>query len=283
MKCPNCQSDNVQKKGKRSGKQRYRCSDCGANFTRGIEYQPAKQYPPLEEIRCPQCKGDHIIRDGKLEDGSQRYQCQSCGLNFSPKTIYTRREKIQWDCPYCGGTLIYSGYGKTGNRAYLCKDCGKSCTGNAEGKPVKKELPFNLTNKSVHCPHCGSLDLKKAGHTSQGLQRYECNNCKRAFNECSKKRKPLDKVISLILQGYNVGKVAKDSGYSPERLRKVMSPYYKAEKITNEQRTNIIRYGYYLRVPVDYMAEYVKCSEHKCKEVLRKFKKNIMSTNHDAI
>ena len=65
-----------------------------------------------------------------------------------------------------------------------------------------------------------------------------------------------------------------------------MAPYYKKEKITQEQEDLILKYGFHLNVPVDYLAEYIKCSEHKCEEVLKKAKKDFKgvfkSTNPGA-
>ena len=178
MKCPNCNSVKLQKKGKRDGKQRYKCTNCGASFTEGKEYIPAQKYSPLKEVTCPECGSDRVVRDGKLEDDSQRYRCKECNLRFSQKT----------------------------------------------GK-------------------------------------------KRPKNE------KILKVIENILNGKNVEKVALEYNYSTEHLRKVMAPYYKKEKITQEQEDLIIKYGFRLNVPVDYLAEYIKCSEHKCKEVLKRVKK----------
>ena len=79
MECPKCKSTKLQKKGLRAGKQRYRCTACGANFTEGKEYRPAPRYPKIVEQMCPKCGSDNIIRDGKLKNGLQRYQCNKCG------------------------------------------------------------------------------------------------------------------------------------------------------------------------------------------------------------
>ena len=279
MNCPVCNSLNLCKKGFRAGKQRYKCKDCGAAFTEGTEYVPAKTYSPLEGIECPNCKSNHIRRDGKLQDGTPRYQCKECKLRFSPKTVYG--SKVQWKCPYCGGTLTREGRSKKGMNCYKCAECGKSCTADETGKPIKNDN-FSLTNKEVHCPYCGTLNVKKAGYSSRGKQRFYCKDCERAFVQGAQKKEDLNEVIASLLKGANVKKISQSSGYSTEYLRKIMVPNYKVEQITKEQEKVIIKYGYYLKVPVDYMAEYVKCSEHKCKEVLRKYKNRLKSTTLDA-
>jgi transposase-like protein len=183
MHCPNCRSTKVQKKGKRAGKQRYRCTKCGANFTKGKEYKASPRYPKIVEVICPKCKSAHVRRDRILESGVQRYECSDCGHTF-------------------------------------------------------RKLPV-------------ANDYR-------------------------------EKAVSSVLKGRKLSDVATEYNYSCDYLRRMMAPYYKNEKITPEQKKNIIRYGYYLNVPVDYMAEYIKCSEHKCIEVIKNFKKSIMSTTHDA-
>lgn len=233
MECPNCGSNHVQKKGIRSGKQRYKCTECSCTFTEGVKYRRAKKYPKITGMECPKCGSLHIIRDGKLEDRSQRYQCQSCGLNFSPKTIIM--EEIKWKCPYCDGELSYSGYSRKGFREYKCRNCGTSCTGDETGKPIKRITPQDKID-----------------------------------------------IVSAVMRGKNIKKLSEKYRCTPKFIRNLSKPHYSTEVVTKEQKHLIIKYGFYLKVPVDYMAEYVKCSEHKCTEILRKYKKSLMSTNHGA-
>lgn len=230
MECPNCGSTSVQKKGKRAGKQRYRCKECNAAFTEGVTYVKQVLQAQVTGVNCPKCGKDHIIRDGKLDDGTQRYQCQSCGLNFSPRTNLL--EEIKWNCPYCDGELSYSGYSRKGFREYKCKECGTSCTGDETGKPIKR-----ITQEDK------------------------------------------DSIVQAVLAGKNVNKLAEEYKCTPKFIKTLAKPSYKSEKINREQLNLIIRFGIHLSVPVDYMAEYVGCSEHKCLEVLKKYKKHLMSTS----
>ena len=52
-----------------------------------------------------------------------------------------------------------------------------------------------------------------------------------------------------------------------------------------KQRKLIIKYGYYLRVPVNYLATYVPCSEYTCRKVLKKYREKLefKSTSLNAI
>ena len=186
MKCPNCNSTNLQKKGMRAGKQRYKCKDCEANFTEGVPYKKQLQLPPVSNIVCRNCGNTSVIRDGKLEDGSQRFKCPKCKLSFSTKP------------------------------------------------------PRRLSSVE-------KIDLIKA-----------------------------------VLIGGNIKKLTLKYNCTSKFIEKLVSPYYAAETITPNQKKDIIKYGYYLKVPVDYMAEYIKCSEHKCTEVIENYKERLMSTSHDA-
>ena len=35
--------------------------------------------------------------------------------------------------------------------------------------------------QDIECPHCGSLDLQKNGHSENGTQRWRCNGCRKSF------------------------------------------------------------------------------------------------------
>ena len=273
MKCPRCGSEDLQKKGKRLGNQRYRCKQCSSSFTEGVPYTEAPKHKTLEK-KCPKCGHSHVVRDGKLQDGAQRYLCRNCGLRFSDNS--TESLSTTWKCPYCGNLLSYSGYGKLGQREYRCKNCGKKCSGDLlTGEPVKR-VAFKELNTSVHCPTCGSLNINKAGFKRMRRQSYRCIDCGRQFitdYKVQPKEKGLkEKAIYLILNGHNLRKVSRELGFSERYVREVIQPYYEKESISKEQEDLIIRFGYHCRVPLDYLAPYIKCSERICKAVIKQLK-----------
>ena len=141
MKCPNCHSERIHKKGKRAGKQIYKCLECRASFTEGIKYKPQEKLPKVEGIHCPQCGSTHIRRNGKHESGSQRYTCTDCRSTFSNYTLTgekTYKNAVIWKCPYCKGKLVRDGITKDGRQKYLCKNCNRISTENKElGRPLK--------------------------------------------------------------------------------------------------------------------------------------------------
>lgn len=111
------------------------------------------------------------------------------------------------------------------------------------------------------------------------------NTEKKEITKKSKRLTSEDKenIIRAVLRGKNVQKLSEEYKCTQRTINDLLRPYYKLETITSQQKKTIIKFGFYLQVPVDYMAEYVKCSERKCTEVLNKFKKKFMSTNHDAM
>ena len=276
MICPNCGSPFITKKGFRAGKQRYKCKVCSACFTEGVPYEKANTYEKELSIKCPDCGSYNIIRGGKLKDGTPRYLCKNCRSRFSDKTlIYGKRKTFH--CPYCGSFLRLSGYGKKGQREYFCSTCRKSCSGDSNGNPIAN-LTFAEVNENIECPTCNSKNLRKLGIV-KGKQRYKCKDCNRIFIENPQilyhSKKQENEAIKEVFKGKKLSKVAEKYGYSTDRLREIVSPLYKNEHLTTKQKMLILKYGHFLKVPVEYLAEYVPCSERACRELLQEFKNKL--------
>lgn len=272
-KCPNCGSIKLQKKGTRAGKQRYKCNKCGANFTQGVEYVKQIKREPVQ-LRCPQCDSNHIRRDGISARGLQRYECYDCHTNFDEISI-KKKKRITWKCPYCGGDLSYSGFGRKKQREYKCKVCDRSCSADASGKPIAT-YKFREVNKEIQCPDCGTYDISKSG-SSKGRKRYKCNECGRVFSYGDNvkrvhKTNSQQEAMEKILKGKSRKKVAEEYGYTVDYLNKLVKTDEYKESLTQEQINTIIRFGVFCNVPVDYLAEYIPCSEIKCLEVIREYK-----------
>ena len=43
VRCPECDSEYVNKNGQKNGKQRYKCKSCGKKFTQGVYIKTEKQ------------------------------------------------------------------------------------------------------------------------------------------------------------------------------------------------------------------------------------------------
>ena len=196
MECPRCGSPELFRKGTRAGKQKYKCKNCKASFTEGVPYKPALKRPPLEK-ECPKCHSTHVIRDGE-----GRYKCRTCRTRFTDNVNPARFTEKRWNCPYCGKPLIKTGTGRHGQVKYHCNNCGKTCSGDLETKEPIFHRPFKELNKTIRCPECSSLKIKKAG-ISKGKERFKCLKCGRVFHENSKSKKQRDKLI--VLYGVHLG------------------------------------------------------------------------------
>lgn len=108
LKCPHCGSDDYHRIGRdtQTGKQRYKCKQCGRGFYRPEDYKPQ----PVG-IKCPRCGSTKTVKYGwtilsgdwkselieTLPNGTQelrsvppkplairkqRFKCMNCGRNF---------------------------------------------------------------------------------------------------------------------------------------------------------------------------------------------------------
>lgn len=179
------------------------------------------------------------------------------------------------ECPKCKSTNLQTNGFRAGKQRYKCKDCKANFT---EGVPYKTVIPKKpLTN--IICPNCKSNKIVRDGKLEGGSQRYQCKECHTNFSSKTKFSSLKEEIVKAVLAGKNVYELTKENNFSKDFIRKLMIPYYKKEAITQGQINLIVKYGYYLKVPVNYMAEYIKCSEHKCREILKKYKNKVMSTN----
>ncbi len=55
---------------------------------------------------------------------------------------------------------------------------------------------------TIHCSHCGSDNLKRNGHASNGKQRYYCKDCKKQSRENPTPHAYSEERREEILRGY---------------------------------------------------------------------------------
>ena len=185
-------------------------------------------------------------------------------------------------CPSCGSTHLQKKGERAGKQRYRCNTCHANFT---EGVPYIRQVQLPPVSGIV-CYRCGSSSIIRDGKLEDGSQRFKCMKCKLGFSTKTPRKITPEEEVSIIkdvLIGKNVKKLTLKYGCTTKFIEMLLEPYYAAETVTTEQKKDIIKYGFYLKVPVDYMAEYIKCSEHKCKEIIEKYKKSIMSTTHGAI
>lgn len=49
-------------------------------------------------LKCPQCNGQHIVKNGHIHNGKQRFKCHDCGRQFieNPTKIVISDETKAW-------------------------------------------------------------------------------------------------------------------------------------------------------------------------------------------
>ena len=176
-------------------------------------------------------------------------------------------------CPRCGSTKVQKKGTRIGKQRYKCKECDANFT---EGVPYKSTPIIEGTNPV--CIRCGSAHVVRDGKLLDGSQKYYCVDCNLHFsNKTELIKSNKEEVLKLIFSGLSISQVVEKTNLSPDRVRKIAKPFYERELnlLTKEKKKLIIQYGYYLQVPIDYIAEYVPCSRRACELVLANYKKKV--------
>lgn len=126
-------------------------------------------------MKCPHCGSENVKKGGLLPSGRQRRYCKDCKKYWSDGIKPVKPTADGKYCPYCGGALKYKGWNSSGTRRYVCKECGKGCSGE---NPVKR-LPVH---SEIPCPYCGTHNARRLGKLKDGTQRYQCNECGKGFS-----------------------------------------------------------------------------------------------------
>lgn len=184
-------------------------------------------------------------------------------------------------CPSCGSEKVIKKGTRGGNQRYSCSYCNAHFTENKEYKSSPKLEPLNL-----NCPHCGSNRVVRDGKLENGKQRYTCRNCRKGFSDKESLKYSLSKsklesfakrkeALKQIFNGKSISQVSEKTGFSPRYLRSLAQPLYEKESLSTEQKRLIVTYGYYFKVPIEYIAEYIPCSLRTCKKVLDNFNEKL--------
>ena len=80
-----------------------------------------------------------------------------------------------------------------------------------------------------------------------------------------------------VLHGKNIDKALSEFSMEKEEGMKLVQPLLDREWISESQKNMIVKYGIMLNVPVDYLAEYVPCSENMCIKILNEYRNKSFS------
>lgn len=184
-------------------------------------------------------------------------------------------------CPYCGGKLIKKGKHHR-KQCYICKDCGKWCT----GKNPKPTIHFKDINTNIHCPYCDTIDLATRGKDNKGRIVYLCLHCRRRFIESTAERLNKKYVIGEVcprcgstnLVHKGIGKTGnqrykcKDCGRSYTKGVKLMVNGAKRKPpISEANKRLILMYKLNLGLSYPEIAEHFNCSQYAVQQLVKEY------------
>ena len=263
--CPHCHSDKIILNGFLSDgrTRRYRCKSCGRWFSNKTVVHEKSG------INCVKCGSDNTYHYGTTEKGKPIYKCKDCGKRFveNPENMYKKHEIV---CPKCGkigakkdgnSGLANGGY----KQYYKCLACGHRYTLNPTNlTSLDKERIIEMYKQGVPVSH-----LAEQFNISEREIRRKTQDIPNPIQE--KKKELKQEMINEVLHGKPVKETAIKYGDAPRSLSKFMIDEYSKETITKEQKETIIKFGIFCSVPINYLAEYVPCSEYMCKKVIEEY------------
>ena len=261
--CPYCHSTNLKRGGHlKSGAARFYCKECGRYFS-----DKTKILEKLDKT-CPYCNSNDIVRRGKLPNGKQRYQCRSCNTGFSDETIPDPTIRYDKECPICHNkTAKKAGFSKEGKQYYICKKCNHKFLIDGKYKHITEKQKELIIEK--HKAGYTGLEISKMLGVGDRTIRKYIKGVKRDITPEQRRKMFLNSISNLVFKGIPLQDIADKFGYKKQSIMKLVGPYYKNETITDKQRQLILKYGAGCKVPVEYLAPYIKCSENMCRKVLK--------------
>lgn len=267
INCPYCNGTHIVKGGSlKDGSKRYVCRDCGKGFS---EKTVVKEQVTLQ---CPKCGNEHINRSGHdTKTGKQRYKCIECGYKFVEEPTQFRFKIHEKQCPRCEHIGAKKGGKSNGKQYYICLECGHKYL---EGGKYKQGMSLKQIKELKHLYRSGYsyANISKIIHISEKTigkyAKLHIDSTDKRFHT----QNINNEIKKLILQGNNVGKVAFAFNYKKNDIDKFMKKHYQQETISSEQYNNIVKFGVGCSVPINYLAPYIKCSEHKCEQILSQYK-----------
>ena len=98
-----------------------------------------------------------------------------------------------------------------------------------------------LHTTSINFPYCTQNDLAKNGKTSEGVQRWRCNRCKKyfqlAYKYITRKQGIKEKIIEQTLNSSGVRDTSRVLAISKDTVTNVLKRNSKSEPLLSYHRT----------------------------------------------
>ena len=265
MPCPYCGSEDIKKGGHlKSGARRYVCNSCGKGYNENTVVQEVHR-----PDKCPKCGGTHINLCGHEKSGKQRYKCIDCKHRFVENPVLPSPKVWEHECPKCGHMKARKAGKSSGKQYYECLACGhKTLEGGlwVHIKPKEIDRLKELYSNGMLPGQIAETMGRSERTIRSQIRTYVTPEIK------EKHDRAIDiKIRTLALNGYSLGKLCGRYNKTKEYIDTLLEEDYKRESITKQQKETIVKFGIGCSVPIDYLAQYVGCSENMCKTVIGDF------------
>ena len=303
LTCPSCGGKHIHRSGHdtATGKQRYKCADCNRKFVEN----PTQCLFQKHEKECPSCHHIGAKKAGK-SNGKQYYICLNCNtkfleggtrrhirktekerilqmmkqgitrldiakeLNISVKTIYNFLSK-------CEEYRHIAERHKQLQNERAVRNERLEHLYKIKEKKVQRFMPYNRIPYGFFY---GFMKLAKQ-YLAGELKKTEFDKMMTAltvkeFEKVSLTREELiykqnkKKACMAIMRGMSTNYISRYNVTMAD-IKASLQTLYKNEKLTPEQEDTIVKFGVGCRVPVEYLAPYVPCSQRLCRNILKNY------------
>lgn len=187
-------------------------------------------------------------------------------------------------CPYCGGPMVKKGF-KKGKQCYVCKECGKWCT----GEHPEPTIYFKDINTTVSCPHCNSMNISTSGFSNKGLRVYRCLSCRRRFTEETKERISKGRKYASEVCPRCGGKKIVSAGLSRGKQRfrcldcrrtytkgaKLMTQDLKRKPVlSTADKRKVLMFRLNLGLSIPELSKHFNCSQYSIRQLVKEYYSN---------